>query len=149
MRPPLVGGRGPDIVDPNERKDGCNALALPPGRVLVAGRGGDVPLEMAGAAFAEVDVHDVAVEGRDGGDEAAAVGVDDLGRLAVAELVNGDAVARRAAAAHGPRGSAVAAAGRRSMLLGARVRWSWRSVSSAIGQTFCWRPVRMTLISVC
>ena len=59
-------------------------LAPSPGRVLVGDRGGDVLLELAGSAFAEVDVHDVVVEGRDGGDEAAAVGVDDLGGLAVA-----------------------------------------------------------------
>jgi len=52
--------------------------------VLVGDRGGDVLLEVAGSAFSEVDVHVVAVEGRDGGDEAGAVGVDDLGGRAVA-----------------------------------------------------------------
>src|SRR5215207_1234259 len=103
---------------------------------------------MARSAFAEVDFEGVVVEGRDGGDEAAAVGVDDLGGLAVAEFVDGDAVARSAAGAHGPRGSAVVV-GRRSRLLGAGVRWRSRSSSSAIGQTCCWRLVRMTLISAC
>ena len=53
-------------------------LAPSPGRVLVGDRGGDVLLEVTGSAVSEVDFHDVAVEGRDGGDEAAAVGVDDL-----------------------------------------------------------------------
>ena len=46
-----------------------NALAPSPGRVLVCDRGGDVLLEVAGSAGSEVDFHDVAVEGRDGGDE--------------------------------------------------------------------------------
>ena len=56
-------------------KIACNALALSLGRVLVGDRGGDVLLELAGSPFAEVDVHDVGVEDRDGGDERTAVGV--------------------------------------------------------------------------
>jgi hypothetical protein len=58
-------------------------LAPASGAVLVGDRVGDVLLELAGSAFAEVDFHRVAVEGRDGGDEAAAVSIDDLGGLAV------------------------------------------------------------------
>jgi hypothetical protein len=119
------------------------------GGVLVGDRSGDLLLEPAGAAFSEVDVHVFAVEGRDGGDEPAAVSVDDLGGLAVVQLVDADAVAWRAGGCHGPRGSLVAVAGRRSMLLGVGSVWRSRSVSSAIGQVCCWRAVRITLISVC
>jgi len=61
--------------------------------VLVGDCGGDVLLELAGAAFAEVDVEVVAVEvGRDGADEPAAVDVDDLGGVAVAQFVDADPV---------------------------------------------------------
>lgn len=63
---------------------GCIELAPAARRVFVGDCGCDVPLEVAGSAFAEVDFQVVAVEGCDGGDEAGAVGVDDLGGLAVA-----------------------------------------------------------------
>jgi hypothetical protein len=53
--------------------------------VLVGDGGGDVLLEVAGPAGSEVDVQVVAVEVCcDGGDETAAVDVDDLRGLAVA-----------------------------------------------------------------
>jgi hypothetical protein len=52
--------------------------------MLVGDRCGDVLLEATRSAVAEVDVHVVVVECRGGGDEPAAVGVDDLRGLAVA-----------------------------------------------------------------
>jgi len=116
--------------------------------VRVGDSGGDVGLEAAGSAGSEVNVEVVAVEvGRDGGDEAAAVDVDEFGGLAVAEFVDEDAVAR-AVRARGPRGSP-AVAGRRSIGVGAGAGWRSRSASRLIGQTSCWRLVRITLIRVC
>ena len=73
-----------DVHDPKRGLFGGIELAPAPWGVLVGDRGGDVLLEVAGAAFSEVDVHVVAVESRDGGDEPGAVGVDDLAALAVA-----------------------------------------------------------------
>ena len=64
-------------------KQRSNALAGV-GRVVVGDRGGDVVLEVLGSALVEVDFEDVVVEGRDGGDEAVAVGVGELRGLAVA-----------------------------------------------------------------
>jgi hypothetical protein len=73
----------PQVVSA-EAKFQCIELALSPGGVFVGDCGGDVLGERAGAAFVEVDFDDVVVEGRDGGDEAAAVGVD--GRRGLAAL---------------------------------------------------------------
>lgn len=74
---------------------GVIALASSSGRVFVGDRLGDVCLYVARAAVSEVDFNGFCVEGRDGGDEPAAVGADDLGGRAVAQLVDADAVARR------------------------------------------------------
>jgi hypothetical protein len=60
----------------------------------------------------------------------------------------GGPVETGAVAGRGRRGL-VLVVGSWSMLLGAGVRWCWRSSSSVIGQTCCWRLVRMALIGVC
>ncbi len=81
---PAAGPALPDDFAPMRPIVSSNALAGLAGRVVVGDRVGDVLLEVAGSALVEVDFEDVVVERRDGGDEAAAVGVGELRGLAVA-----------------------------------------------------------------